>query len=123
METICGRENMLEALKRVEGNKGTPGMDGMTTAQLRGWAEYFRPGLRATLAVTLDHWIRRRLRAYLWTQWKLPRTKVRNISERGVAHRWAVAVGNTRIRRRQGYGGTRGRLAAQQERHGMRGAA
>jgi len=32
METICGRENMLEALKRVEGNKGAPGVDGMKTA-------------------------------------------------------------------------------------------
>lgn len=54
---------------------------------------------------------------------KLPRTKVRNLEERGVAHRWAVAVGNTRILLRQGYGGTRGRLAAQQERKGMRGPA
>ncbi len=37
METICGRENMPEALKRVEGNKGAPGVDGMKTAQLRGY--------------------------------------------------------------------------------------
>lgn len=36
METICGRENMLEALKRVERNKGAPGVDGMGTAELRG---------------------------------------------------------------------------------------
>ncbi|HQL49934.1 MAG TPA: hypothetical protein PLR91_01965 [Kiritimatiellia bacterium] len=53
-------------------------------------------GLAETAAGTLDHWIRRRLRAYLWTLWKLPRTKVRNLEERGVARRWAVAVGNTR---------------------------
>ena len=37
MEAICGRENMLEVLKRVEGNKGKPGVDGMKTAQLRGY--------------------------------------------------------------------------------------
>jgi len=36
METICGRENMLEALKRVERNKGAPGVDGLGTAKLRG---------------------------------------------------------------------------------------
>jgi hypothetical protein len=53
-------------------------------------------GLAETAAGTLDHWIRRRLRAYLWTLWKLPRTKVRNLEERGAARRWAVAVGNTR---------------------------
>ena len=37
MEAILERENMLEALKRVEGNEGAPGVDGMTTAQLRGY--------------------------------------------------------------------------------------
>lgn len=63
---------------------------------LRGWGGYFRPGLCETLAGTLDHWIRRRLRAYVWTQWKLPRTRVSNLMERGTARRWAVAVGNTR---------------------------
>jgi len=37
MEMICERENMLKALKRVESNKGAPGVDGMKTTQLRGY--------------------------------------------------------------------------------------
>jgi RNA-directed DNA polymerase len=69
---------------------------GELNSLLRGWAGYFRPGLAATLAGELDHWIRRRLRAYVWKQWKLPRTRIRNLMERGTARRWAVAVGNTR---------------------------
>lgn len=63
---------------------------------LRGWAGYFRPGLSATLAGELDHWIRRRLRAYVWKQWKLPRTRVHNLMAHGIARTWAVMVGNTR---------------------------
>ena len=63
---------------------------------LRGWNGYFKPGLSATLAKELDHWIRRRLRAYVWKQWKLPRTKVRNLKARGIRHKWAMMVGNTR---------------------------
>ena len=63
---------------------------------LRGWAAYFGPGLSRTLAKELDHWIRRRLRAYVWKQWRLPRTKVRNLKARGVHHKWAMLVGNTR---------------------------
>jgi len=63
---------------------------------LRGWAEYFRPGLRETLAKELDHWIRRRLRAYVWKQWKLPRTRAANLIERGVSRYWALAVANSR---------------------------
>lgn len=46
---------------------------------LRGWVQYFGSGLSRTLAKELDHWIRRRLRAYVWKQWKNPRTKVRNL--------------------------------------------
>lgn len=69
---------------------------GELNSLLRGWVGYFRPGLRKTLARTLDHWIRRRLRAYVWTQWKRPRTRVRNLMERGITRRWAMAVGNTR---------------------------
>ena len=63
---------------------------------LHGWNGYFKPGLPMTLAKELDHWIRRRLRAYVWKQWRLPRTKVRNLKARGIRHKWAMRVGNTR---------------------------
>ena len=49
METICGRENMLEALNRVEGNKGAPGVDGMKTAQLRGYLLKHREKIKGDL--------------------------------------------------------------------------
>ena len=65
-------------------NSQTPGVD------------YFRSGLGTTLAGELDYWIRQRRRAYVWKQWKLPRTRVRNLMVRGVSRRRAVAVGNTR---------------------------
>jgi len=63
---------------------------------LRGWKTYFDPGLVATTAMELDHWIRRRLRAYVWKQWRLPRTKVSNLLARGIGPKWAHMVGNTR---------------------------
>jgi len=63
---------------------------------LRGWAQYYEPGLSKTLKREIDHWVRRRLRAYVWSHWKLPRTRVRNLKSGGVTHHWAVSVGNTR---------------------------
>ena len=39
MDSICERENMLRALKRVEANDGAPGIDGMTCRQLRGFVK------------------------------------------------------------------------------------
>lgn len=37
MELVVERENMLEALKRVESNKGAPGIDGMKVEELRSY--------------------------------------------------------------------------------------
>jgi hypothetical protein len=34
LERIVGRENMLQALKRVKANGGAPGIDGMTVSEL-----------------------------------------------------------------------------------------
>ena len=39
MDSICERENMLRALKRVEANDGAPGIDGMTCRRLRGFVK------------------------------------------------------------------------------------
>jgi RNA-directed DNA polymerase len=63
---------------------------------IRGWWAYFREGKSQNLTRPLNDWILRRLRAYVWTQWRLPRTKVRNLLARGVHPNWARALGNTR---------------------------
>jgi RNA-directed DNA polymerase len=39
MEEVCEWENCLQALKRVQANKGKPGVDGMTVQQLPGYLE------------------------------------------------------------------------------------
>ena len=36
-ERMLSRENLLAALERVEANRGAPGVDGMTTQELRPW--------------------------------------------------------------------------------------
>jgi hypothetical protein len=35
MEKVVSKENMMKALKRIEGNKGAPGVDGMPVGFLR----------------------------------------------------------------------------------------
>lgn len=36
MEEVCERENLKQALKRVQSNKGAPGVDGMIVEELPG---------------------------------------------------------------------------------------
>lgn len=49
MEQVVARENMLRALKRVEQNRGAPGIDGMTTAQLRELLKAQWPAVKEAL--------------------------------------------------------------------------
>jgi RNA-directed DNA polymerase len=46
MEAILERENMLKAYKRVVGNKGAPGVDGMTTEDLKDYLKKYWLQLR-----------------------------------------------------------------------------
>ena len=61
-----------------------------------GWLNYFRIGLSKKLIKELNRWIIRRLRVFLWKQWRLPRTKVKNLKKLGLGHHSAVMLGNTR---------------------------
>ena len=48
-ESFLVRENLARALKRVEGNHGAPGPDGMRTEDLRPWLHAHWPEVRARL--------------------------------------------------------------------------
>ena len=48
-ELMLSRENLLVALNRVEVNRGAPGVDGMSTAELRPWIAVHWPEVRAEL--------------------------------------------------------------------------
>jgi RNA-directed DNA polymerase len=49
METICQPENLREALRRVQVNKGSPGVDGMTVHELPGYLKTHWQPIRAQL--------------------------------------------------------------------------
>jgi len=49
MEAVVERENMVQALKRVEANKGAPGVDGMPVTELRGYLRGYWPSIKEAL--------------------------------------------------------------------------
>ena len=49
MEEVCQTENLNRAYRRVKANKGAPGVDGMTIAQLRSWIAEHKEELIAAL--------------------------------------------------------------------------
>jgi group II intron reverse transcriptase/maturase len=48
-ELMLSKESLLAALSRVEVNRGAPGVDGMTTVELRPWIAVHWPEVRAEL--------------------------------------------------------------------------
>jgi RNA-directed DNA polymerase len=49
MEEVCQRENLWKALKRVQANKGSPGVDAMTVDELPGYLKEQWPAIREQL--------------------------------------------------------------------------
>ena len=56
----------------------------LLNAVLRGWAAYFKLAETKQALEQQDGWVRRKLRCVLWRQWKRPRTRQRNLMQRGL---------------------------------------
>jgi RNA-directed DNA polymerase len=63
---------------------------------ITGWIGYFRLADTPSALVSLDEWIRRRLRACLLKSWKYPRTKKRNLIALGINENAAGRISNSR---------------------------
>ncbi|MBK5935777.1 hypothetical protein CCR81_03025 [Halorhodospira halophila] len=61
---------------------------------IRGWCAYFRLSEVKAVFQLLDQWLRRRLRAVLWRQWKRPETRRRRLQALGLSaeRAWKSAV-------------------------------
>jgi len=59
----------------------------------QGWISYFGKAKGKTRIGRIDEWLRRRLRMCIWKQWKLVRTRYRNLKKLGISdnqsHQWA----------------------------------
>ena len=62
----------------------------------RGWLGYFGIASMKNTMSEWDGWIRRRLRMYIWKQWRKPRTRVRNLIKLGMPEWQAYRNGNSR---------------------------
>ena len=60
---------------------------------LRGWIGYFRLSEYYSNVEKVDEWIRRRLRACVWKQWRKPRTKIRRLIQMGAPRAEAICTG------------------------------
>lgn len=64
---------------------------------IRGWIGYFYIADMKRILQSWDKWLRRRIRMYIWKQWKKPKTRVQNLKRLGIPEWQAYQWGNTRL--------------------------
>ena len=63
---------------------------------IRGWLGYFGIASMKTTMQEWDGWLRRRIRMYIWKQWKKPKARVGNLMKLGMSRWKAYRNGNSR---------------------------
>lgn len=63
---------------------------------ITGWVNYFKLADMKTVLGQTDQWLRRRLRMYIWKQWKRIKTKYTMLRKMGLDHNSANKFANTR---------------------------
>jgi len=89
------KKRCREILNRNHGKSTTQRL-GELRRYLRGWVNYFALEESKSLFEELDKWLRRRTRACIWKQWRLPSTRIRNLKQLGVRLEEAISHGNSR---------------------------
>jgi RNA-directed DNA polymerase len=63
---------------------------------MTGWLNYYGMGKMKKYISSINGWLKRRLRQYIWKQWKKPKTRVKNLKKLGIPSGKAYEWGNTR---------------------------
>ena len=88
------KERVRELTRRTRG-VSLEEMVADLSAYLRGWRGYFGFCQTPRVLMHLDSWIRRRLRAVVWQQWKRFGRRVKELQKRGVSRDWAVRTASS----------------------------
>jgi len=89
-ESVTRFKSALRPMFRAGRGRRLAAVIGDLVPKLRGWVAYFRLAEVKGLFETLDQWIRRKLRALMWRQWKHWKTRIRELIRRGLPPRRAA---------------------------------
>jgi len=90
------KRKLKELTRRNQGRNVRTVMENVKSF-IRGWIGYFYiADIKRTL-MRWNEWLRRRLRMYIWKQWKKPRTRITNLKKLGIPEWQAYQWGNTRL--------------------------
>ena len=89
------KDKLRELTSRSQGSNVRVVMKNLEN-YIREWLNHYGiANMRVTMR-HLDEWVRRRIRMYIWKQWKRPRTRVANLVKLGMPEWQAYRNGNMR---------------------------
>ena len=89
------KRKLKELTSRSQGRSVRTVMDNVKVF-MQGWLGYYAIADMKNTIDEWDGWLRRRLRMYIWKQWKKPKTRVKNLMKLGMEDWKAYRNGNTR---------------------------
>lgn len=90
------KKKLKELTSRSQGRNVRQVMENVKV-YIRGWIGYFHVADMKRIMQNWNEWLRRRMRMYIWKQWKKPKTKVQNLRKLGIPEWQAYQWGNTRL--------------------------
>lgn len=89
------RQRVVEITCRTRGRSLERILDELMS-YMRGWWQYYGIAESRNRLKPLAHWVRRRLRALVWKQWRNRRTRIRNLIASGINRESALTTGCAR---------------------------
>lgn len=95
-KALLKAKNKLRELTRRNRGQNVRKVMGEVKRYMGGWLNYYAIASMKQRMREWDEWLRRRIRMYIWKQWKKPRTKLRNLMKLGVPECFARMAANSR---------------------------
>ncbi|WP_407673965.1 group II intron maturase-specific domain-containing protein [Paenibacillus phoenicis] len=90
------KKKLKELTSRSQGRNVRQVMENVKV-YIRGWIGHFYVADMKRILQNWNEWLRRRMRMYIWKQWKKPKTRVQNLRKLGIPEWQAYPWGNTRL--------------------------
>ena len=95
-KSLLKAKNKLRELTRRNRGRNVRQVMAEVKRYMQGWLNYYALASMKNTMAEWNGWLRRRIRMYIWKQWKKPNTKFRNLLKLGIPEKYAVMTAYSR---------------------------
>ena len=96
-KSLAKAKQKLRAITKRNRGRNVRTIMAEITQYMKGWLGYYYIADMKRILQSWNEWLRRRIRMYIWKQWKKPKTRVKNLRILGISQDQAYQWGNTRL--------------------------